>query len=210
MAGRNRSFDPRMGPRGPPMNRTPSGGTFAPNIGYSQKMPKRPGNPKILPLPQPIIVELPKTSEKGWKRPVVNENDEKSVFESTLRSVRGILNKITVEKFHELLEEMTKVQITSPDILDGIIGLIFDKATDEPNFSFMYAQLCQQLQKEAPTFDNGKTTFRRCLLNKCQEAFENRPEDNSVRILFFLFLFLFFKFIKYSYFHSSHQKRKKN
>ena len=159
------------------MNKTPSG--------PSQKMPKRPRNPKSLPLPQPLV-ELPKTSEKGWKRPVVNKNDEKSVFDSTLRSVRGILNSMTIKNFLELFEKMRKIPITSPDILDGIIGLIFDKAIDEPNFSFIYAQFCQQLQKEAPTFDNGKTTFRRCLLNKCQEAFENRLEDNTVRIFLLL------------------------
>ncbi|XP_052066072.1 eukaryotic translation initiation factor 4 gamma 2-like [Mytilus californianus] len=41
----------------------------------------------------------------------------------------------------------------------------------------MYAQLCHQLCEDAPNFDSSSssvTTFRRLLLNKCQDEFENR------------------------------------
>ncbi|XP_066278711.1 eukaryotic translation initiation factor 4 gamma 2-like isoform X1 [Branchiostoma lanceolatum] len=42
----------------------------------------------------------------------------------------------------------------------------------------MYAQLCRRLCDDAPNFDDpnksGTTTFRRLLLNKCQDEFENR------------------------------------
>jgi translation initiation factor 4G len=56
---------------------------------------------------------------------------------------------------------------------------VFDKALSEPSFSEIYATLCYDLNHSLPTFtgedEEGGTqeiTFRRLLLNKCQEEFE--------------------------------------
>ena len=56
---------------------------------------------------------------------------------------------------------------------------MFDKALGEPGFSEIYATLCFDLNKELPTFKDeageeggSDITFRRLLLNKCQEEFE--------------------------------------
>uniref|UniRef100_A0A7S1PBX2 MIF4G domain-containing protein n=1 Tax=Vitrella brassicaformis TaxID=1169539 RepID=A0A7S1PBX2_9ALVE len=53
------------------------------------------------------------------------------------------------------------------------------KAVSEPNFSEMYADLCQILRWRSPEFPHEKEkgkTFYRALLNKCQEEFEKLPE----------------------------------
>lgn len=97
--------------------------------------------------------------------------------DATFRKVRGILNKLTPEKFDKLSLELLNVGIETNTILHGIILLIFEKALDEPKYSSMYAQLCHQLCEDAPNFDSSSssvTTFRRLLLNKCQDEFENR------------------------------------
>lgn len=98
------------------------------------------------------------------------------------RKVRGILNKLTPEKFHKLRKELLQVGLDSTHILKGVILLIFDKALDEPKYSCMYASLCRQLCDESPNFEpppssstsSQTTTFRRLLLTKCQDEFENR------------------------------------
>jgi translation initiation factor 4G len=93
------------------------------------------------------------------------------------RKVRGILNKLTPEKFDKLSLELLNVGIDSQTILKGIILLIFEKALDEPKYSSLYAQLCHRLFRDAPNFeppDSNITTFRRLLLSKCQDEFENR------------------------------------
>ena len=59
----------------------------------------------------------------------------------------------------------------------GVISLIFDKAVLEPTFCPMYALLCSDLNAKLPPFPSdvpgGKEiTFKRILLNICQEAFE--------------------------------------
>lgn len=93
------------------------------------------------------------------------------------RKVRGILNKLTPEKFDKLSLELLNIGIDSKHILKGIILLIFDKALDEPKYSKLYAQLCHRLCEDAPNFEAPSskiTSFKRLLLNKCQDEFENR------------------------------------
>lgn len=97
-----------------------------------------------------------------------------------LQKVRGILNKLTPEKFEALLLQLESVGIDKPDILVGIIGLIFENAVAQPTFCNMYAELCLRLAKMLPEFpsEDGQKplTFRRLLLNRCQEAFEQAFE----------------------------------
>lgn len=101
-----------------------------------------------------------------------NRNDQ--VF----RKVRGILNKLTPEKFQKLSDDLLRTELSSSVILKGVIFLIFEKALDEPKYSSMYAQLCKRLSEEAPNFEppNSPCSFRLLLLNKCKTEFENRTE----------------------------------
>ncbi|CAN1223676.1 Eukaryotic translation initiation factor isoform 4G-1 [Linum grandiflorum] len=94
-----------------------------------------------------------------------------------LKTVKGILNKLTPEKFDLLKGQLIDSGITSADILKGVISLIFEKAVLEPTFCPMYAQLCSDLNEKLPPFPSDETggkeiTFKRVLLNNCQEAFE--------------------------------------
>ncbi|GAB1609027.1 eukaryotic translation initiation factor 4 gamma 2, partial [Argonauta hians] len=116
----------------------------------------------------------------GRWNPPSKQRDGLSVDEKNdliFRKARGILNKLTPEKFDKLSLELLNVGIDSQLILKGIILLIFEKALDEPKYSSLYAQLCHRLCKDAPNFDHSSSktiTFRRLLLNKCQDEFENR------------------------------------
>ncbi|CAK7338166.1 unnamed protein product [Dovyalis caffra] len=94
-----------------------------------------------------------------------------------LKTIKGILNKLTPEKFDVLKGQLIDSGITSAEILKDVISLIFDKAVLEPTFCPMYAQLCSDLNAKLPLFPSdepgGKEiTFKRVLLNNCQEAFE--------------------------------------
>lgn len=58
-----------------------------------------------------------------------------------------------------------------------MITLLFEKAVFEPTFCPMYAQLCSDLNDKLPVFPaeepgGREITFKRVLLNNCQEAFE--------------------------------------
>ncbi|XP_030377134.1 eukaryotic translation initiation factor 4 gamma 2 [Scaptodrosophila lebanonensis] len=97
--------------------------------------------------------------------------------DAVFRRVRGILNKLTPEKFQELSDELLKLDLNTIVILNGVILLIFDKALDEPKYSSMYAQLCKRLSEEAPSFEkepNNSCTFLRLLIAVCRDKFNNR------------------------------------
>lgn len=142
-----------------------------PQHSYRQQEPqyaKQP-EPAAAAGPAPAIVRAsnPWSARSG----AVSEKDK------VLRTVKGILNKLTPEKFELLLGQLLNAGIDSAEILKGVISLVFDKAVLEPTFCPMYAELCVHLSKALPEFpsdeDEGKpVTFRRILLNSCQEEFE--------------------------------------
>uniref|UniRef100_A0A672P1R8 Eukaryotic translation initiation factor 4 gamma 2 n=1 Tax=Sinocyclocheilus grahami TaxID=75366 RepID=A0A672P1R8_SINGR len=117
----------------------------------------------------------------------VNSSNEKERHDAIFRKVRGILNKLTPEKFDKLCLELLNVGVDSKLVLKGIILLIVDKALEEPKYSSLYAQLCLRLAEDAPNFDGPSTeiqssqkqstTFRRLLISKLQDEFENRTRN---------------------------------
>ncbi|KAE8735444.1 Eukaryotic translation initiation factor isoform 4G-1 [Hibiscus syriacus] len=105
------------------------------------------------------------------------EKGNLSEKDRVLKTVKGILNKLTPEKYDLLKDQLLDSGITSADILKDVISLIFEKAVLEPTFCPMYALLCSDLNDKLPSFPSdepgGKDiTFKRVLLNNCQEAFE--------------------------------------
>lgn len=101
--------------------------------------------------------------------------------ETKQRQLKAILNKLTPQNFEILFEKVKAVNIDSSKTLSGVISQIFDKALLEPTFCEMYANFCLHLAGELPDFndDNQKITFKRLLLNKCQEEFEREQEEND-------------------------------
>ncbi|KAI9097068.1 hypothetical protein DFS34DRAFT_134272 [Phlyctochytrium arcticum] len=106
------------------------------------------------------------------------EDAEKAEEEVIARKMKGLLNKLTIDRFDSISDQIMNVGITRESILKGVIGQIFEKALDEPNFGAMYASLCSKLSQELPKIQtwidlNAKNNaFRRALLNRCQEEFE--------------------------------------
>lgn len=119
------------------------------------------------PAPTLVKAEVPWSARRG----TLSDKDR------VLKTVKGILNKLTPEKFDLLKGQLIDSGITSADILKGVISLIFDKAVLEPTFCPMYAQLCSDLNEKLPSFPSEESggkeiTFKRLLLDNCQEAFE--------------------------------------
>lgn len=125
------------------------------------------------------------------KREALHKNidsDEEELF----RKVRGLLNKLTPEKFEKLSVEFCNLSIKNPKALKGIIVLILDKALTETAYSDLYAELCQRLDKWVPNFEipnkainssNNITTFRKLLLTVCQHEFDNRSNYTTSSIV---------------------------
>jgi translation initiation factor 4G len=106
------------------------------------------------------------------------------------RKVKGLLNKLTMERFDSISDQIIAWANKSEREKDGrtliqVIKLVFEKATDEATFSEMYARLCRKMMEqispkvqddgiknaEGKPFAGGQL-FRKYLLNRCQEDFE--------------------------------------
>lgn len=68
-----------------------------------------------------------------------------SVMVKVEKQIKGLLNKMTKEKFGKLSAQMCDIPILSYEMLTMVIRLVYEKAISEPAFSDMYAELCSQL-----------------------------------------------------------------
>ncbi len=115
-----------------------------------------------------------KTDNKN-KTDGAGENDSLSSNELLFKRVRGVLNKLTPERFNTLFEEINNFNIETRERLNGVISLVFEKAIDEPHFSVAYAQLCGKLSESLLTLEadvGDKKAFKKTLITKCQNEFE--------------------------------------
>ncbi|XP_053094254.1 eukaryotic translation initiation factor 4 gamma 2a [Pangasianodon hypophthalmus] len=156
--------------------------------GAPQHYPTTVGNSEFLgKTPGPSVQRW--VPSRSTRRDVSSSN-EKEHQDAIFRKVRGILNKLTPEKFDKLCLELLNVGVDSKLVLKGIILLIVDKALEEPKYSSLYAQLCLRLAEDAPNFDTQSseiqssqkqsTTFRRLLISKLQDEFENRTRNVDI------------------------------
>mmetsp|Transcript_25474 Transcript_25474/g.79400 ORF Transcript_25474/g.79400 Transcript_25474/m.79400 type:complete len:343 (+) Transcript_25474:174-1202(+) len=91
------------------------------------------------------------------------------------RSVRSILNKLTLEKFEELYRKLLLVFAGFMDHIEVLAHEIFKKATVQHNFTAMYADLCARLDADLNNCSSdgpGGMAFRAAILFQCRQLFE--------------------------------------
>ena len=131
--------------------------------------------------PQPTFEVLVK-SESAWTPHNQQKKKNEDMLEVTSRQVKGLLNKLTVEKFDVVSDQILNIGIVDKQILSAVISIIFEKALDEPNFGSMYASLCIKLTNELVkvqpwTGEAGQSnSFRRALITNCQQEFQKNAK----------------------------------
>lgn len=119
-------------------------------------------------------------TENAWKptrMKVLSTNEEDLRTEELYKKVRGVLNRLTPQKFSTLVSQVQALPIDTSERLQGVINLVFEKAVDEPNFSEAYANMCKvlsnmQVPSEMRNKDEPEYNFRKLLVNRCQMEFE--------------------------------------
>ncbi|XP_058743350.1 eukaryotic translation initiation factor 4G-like isoform X2 [Vicia villosa] len=129
----------------------------------------------LIPSPQSPLQMMHRAEKKYEVGKVSDEEEAKQ------RQLKAILNKLTPQNFDRLFEQVKAVNIDNAVTLTGVISQIFEKALMEPTFCEMYANFCSHLASELPDLseDNEKITFKRLLLNKCQEEFERGEREQE-------------------------------
>ncbi|KAF4563239.1 hypothetical protein EYR40_007051 [Pleurotus pulmonarius] len=110
--------------------------------------------------------------------------------EIVARKVQGLLNKLTMEKFDSISDQIIEWANRSEKEKDGrtlirVIRSVFENATNGATWSEMYARLCRKMMEQiSPKVQDdgiknaegkpitGGHLFRKYLLNRCQEDFE--------------------------------------
>ncbi|PIN16101.1 hypothetical protein CDL12_11245 [Handroanthus impetiginosus] len=129
----------------------------------------------LMPSPQTPPPMMHRAEKKYEVGKVTDEEQAKQ------RQLKGILNKLTPQNFEKLFQQVKQVNVDNVVTLTGVISQIFDKALMEPTFCQMYADFCFHLAADLPELkvDNQKITFKRLLLNKCQEEFERGEREEE-------------------------------
>jgi len=95
--------------------------------------------------------------------------------EDVIREVKSILNKLTIEKFDQLANQLAVCGIRTTHHLQVLIQEIFEKATTQHHFTDMYADLCALLNifyTQNPIANDPGANFKKILLSCCQASFE--------------------------------------
>uniref|UniRef100_A0A3Q3FVP1 Eukaryotic translation initiation factor 4 gamma 1 n=1 Tax=Labrus bergylta TaxID=56723 RepID=A0A3Q3FVP1_9LABR len=125
-----------------------------------------------------------KKSTRGRAAEEVEENDpQNSKTQELFKQVRSILNKLTPQKFQQLMKQVSELTIDTEERLKGVIDLTFEKAISEPDFSVAYANMCRclmGLKVEATDKPGATVNFRKLLLNRCQKEFEKDKDDDEI------------------------------
>ncbi|KAA8499161.1 Eukaryotic translation initiation factor 4 gamma 1 [Porphyridium purpureum] len=188
--------------RNPPLPKTFSagdGGTHTPRAGKGSQRFETRGSGIVRSTQYDLAPVAPLVaSENAWKPTSVGGHtitlDEIS---AKIREARLILNKLTVEKFDTLYEQIKAIDVHNKEVLKGIVSEVFEKALMQPTFSKMYAELCKRLSDEVKdefegetqvvTLKDGSTevqvkpvNFRSILLKSCQSEFQRSALSDSV------------------------------
>ncbi|XP_078490963.1 eukaryotic translation initiation factor 4 gamma 3-like [Ciona intestinalis] len=124
-------------------------------------------------------------SENAWKPSKLEEDERQTV--KIFRKVRGILNKMTPQKFQSLLQKVQALEINTEARLRGVVDLIFEKAINEPSFCEPYANMCRMMSQfhvsSTPGSGSNTLEFRKRLLTRCQREFENRTNEEELNAM---------------------------
>lgn len=92
------------------------------------------------------------------------------------RQIRSVLNKLTLERFGPLLQQLFAIGISTQEHLEVLMHEIMEKATTQHHFINMYTDLCMSLQEWCVQNNIGdgakRSSFKHILLNECQNSFE--------------------------------------
>jgi len=126
-------------------------------------------------------------AENAWRPTRLNQtgtSEEEVKTQALYKKVRSVLNKLTPQKFNTLVEQVRSLEIDTPERLQGVINLVFEKAVDEPSFSVEYALMCKELgvmEVAGANNQDSSINFKKLIITRCQKEFEKNPIDDVER-----------------------------
>eukprot|EP00440_Ansanella_granifera_P010434 gb/GFBE01011318.1/.p1 GENE.gb/GFBE01011318.1/~~gb/GFBE01011318.1/.p1 ORF type:complete len:689 (+),score=157.63 gb/GFBE01011318.1/:1-2067(+) len=134
----------------------------------------------------------PVSSPTAWKPSRTQQGTVEDSNAKVTRAARALLNKLTVEKFDSLYEQLVTCGLRTPEHISILMREVFEKATAQHHFISMYADLCARLETDqrvaaalGSVEEAQRSSFKRLLLGQCQTSFEEllepEPEQEAPR-----------------------------
>ena len=108
-------------------------------------------------------------SQNAWSRKNTGEMRDTEVL---AKQIMGLLNKLSPKNFDRIAEALSKIQLNTEKDVKVAVDCLFNKAIDEPNYSYLYANLAKRMT------DNYRE-FKTLLLQACKEKFYNDIRESS-------------------------------
>ncbi|BAM39114.1 uncharacterized protein TOT_010000576 [Theileria orientalis strain Shintoku] len=126
-----------------------------------------------------LSIEKEELTSNKPKKPTLSKKEQ---FK---RSVRTLLNKLTVENFLVVSEKIATLyrEAEEQESVRVVVDLLHEKATHELEYSDMYADLAFLLKysfNEKLDLGSKTTCFHKTLLNKCQDSFEEISTNHGL------------------------------
>ena len=190
----------RGGPMGRPMDPRQGAGPLPARGGPRDMMRGGSGRGRGGMMQAPLNIGPIKPLERSENAYDITKTRAQTHNEKVMKEIRAILNKLTLTNFDKLSDDVVAIELTDPEELKSMVAIIFDKALEEAHFCNMYARLCNKIKDLLPKFpepdqpgDPGpepgqekqpkrELSFKRCLLNKCQEEFERADRYEEIAV----------------------------
>eukprot|EP01022_Parablepharisma_sp_SALTPOND_P031848 TRINITY_DN818_c2_g1_i1.p4 TRINITY_DN818_c2_g1~~TRINITY_DN818_c2_g1_i1.p4 ORF type:complete len:458 (-),score=66.86 TRINITY_DN818_c2_g1_i1:2289-3662(-) len=118
------------------------------------------------------------------------EQVQRTEAAESVRNLRILLNKLAGENFARVSDTILNNFAYTEGILQELAKILFNKCVKEPKYIHLYIELVDQLFRKfsltklkEPGKENLGLNFRRMFLDLCQEAFENRENENFLKEL---------------------------
>uniref|UniRef100_A0A3B5L0X6 Eukaryotic translation initiation factor 4 gamma 1 n=1 Tax=Xiphophorus couchianus TaxID=32473 RepID=A0A3B5L0X6_9TELE len=132
---------------------------------------------------KPSVKKTTRSREPEEPQEPQKNDSEQMKTQELFKRVRSILNKLTPQKFQQLMKQVQELTVDTEERLKGVIDLTFEKAISEPDFSVAYANMCRclsGLKVITPDKPGATVNFRKLLLNRCQKEFEKDKDDDEI------------------------------
>lgn len=118
-------------------------------------------------------------SSDAWK-PTIGEfaQGKGNDLETIVKKVRGFLNRLTEDNFDTLSAEATKLIIQSPEEIENVMILVFEKAIGEPNFAHLYAKFCHAIFAKTNQ-STKKENFIKVLVEHTEQEFKSNVDNSN-------------------------------
>uniref|UniRef100_A0A914XZ35 MIF4G domain-containing protein n=1 Tax=Panagrolaimus superbus TaxID=310955 RepID=A0A914XZ35_9BILA len=128
-----------------------------------------------------MVLLCDQRSKNAWIPYFLKEdNDLNNNIDETIRTVRGLLNKITTKKFDILLQDLKEIDFWyDKEAVTKVSSIIFEQAIQAPTYVELYANLCKQIHQAERELNKVQAWFRAALVPQIQTLVEATTDNQK-------------------------------